>query len=131
MDELVTIAPDALNVFDRGYVDYKKWDEYCGAGIRFVSRLKENALVDIIEQHSIAGTDMTESTVLLGNPKTTKMKHPLRLIHTRDSEGNQIIIVTNDFSLDAFEISEIYRLRWQVELFFKWLKQLYINNSLP
>lgn len=119
LDELVTIAPDALNVFDRGYVDYKKWGEYCGAGIRFVSRLKENALVDIIEQHSIAGTDMTESTVLLGNPKTTKMKHPLRLIHTRDSEGNQIIIVTNDFSLDAFEISEIYRLRWQVELFFK------------
>ena len=123
LDELVTTDPDALNVFDRGYVDYKKWDEYCGASIRFVSRLKENALVDIIKQHSITGTDMTETTVLLGNPKTTKMKHPLRLIHTKDSEGNQIIIVTNDFSLDAFEISEIYRLRWQVELFFKWLKQ--------
>jgi hypothetical protein len=123
LDELVTTDPDALNVFDRGYVDYKKWDEYCNAGIRFVTRLKEGALVDVIEQHPIAGTNMTESTVTLGNPKTTGMKYQLRLIQTRDGEGNPIIILTNDFSMDVFEISEIYRLRWQVELFFKWLKQ--------
>lgn len=123
LDELVVVDPDALNVFDRGYVDYKKWDEYCEAGIRFVTRLKENALVEIIEQRPIAGTNMVESIVLLGAPEKTRMKHRLRLIHTRDSEGNLIIILTNDFDLDAFEISEIYRLRWQVELFFKWLKQ--------
>jgi hypothetical protein len=123
LDELVATDPDALNVFDRGYVDYKKWDEYCQAGIRFVTRLKEGSLVDVIEQRQITGTDMTESTVILGNPKTTRMKFQLRLIQTRDSEGNPIIILTNDFSMDAFEISEIYRLRWQVELFFKWLKQ--------
>lgn len=123
LDELVVVDPDALNVFDRGYVDYKKWDEYCEAGIRFVTRLKENALVEILEQQPIAGTNMTESIVLLGAPKTTKMKNQLRLIHARDGEGNQITILTNDFNLDAFEISEIYRLRWQVELFFKWLKQ--------
>jgi len=123
LDELVVVDPDALNVFDRGYVDYKKWDEYCEAGIRFVTRLKENTLVEIIEQRPIAGTNMVESIVLLGAPEKTRMKHRLRLIHTRDSEGNLIIILMNDFDLDAFEISEIYWLRWQVELFFKWLKQ--------
>jgi hypothetical protein len=123
LDELVVKDPDALNVFDRGYMDYGKWDEYCDAGIRFVTRLKENALIEILEQELIADTNMTENIVLLGNPKTTRMKHRLRLINTRDSEGNQIIILTNDFKLDAFEISEIYRLRWQIELFFKWLKQ--------
>ena len=51
------------------------------------------------------------------------MKHPIRLIETVDTEGNPFIIVTNDFELTADEISTIYRNRWQIELFFKWMKQ--------
>nr|MDA8221283.1 IS4 family transposase [Desulfitobacterium hafniense] len=46
MDNLVVVEKDALNVFDRGYLDYKKFDNYCATGIRFVSRLKHNALVE-------------------------------------------------------------------------------------
>jgi hypothetical protein len=125
MDELINTASDALNVFDRGYVDYKKWDVYCEQGIRFVSRLKANAIVNVITSRAIQTNDIliTESIVVLGKPNATRMSHPLRLFETRDSQGNMIIIVTNDFSLDALEITEIYRLRWQVELFFKWIKQ--------
>ncbi|HWQ71009.1 MAG TPA: IS4 family transposase [Desulfitobacteriaceae bacterium] len=51
MDDLVVDEKDALNVFDRAYVDYKKFDAYCENGIRFTSRLKENALIEVIEEY--------------------------------------------------------------------------------
>lgn len=75
------------------------------------------------ELFQINSSFVTESTVLLGKPQTTQMKHSLRLFKTHDSQGNPVIIVTNDLCMDALEITEIYQLRWQVELFFKWIKQ--------
>lgn len=51
------------------------------------------------------------------------MEHPLRLVECLDSEGNRVMMITSDFHLDAVEISELYRNRWQIELFFKWIKQ--------
>ena len=125
LDELVNTDKDVLNVFDRGYVDYKRWDDYCEQGIRFVSRLKANAIIDVVKSGVIQvnGSAITERTVVLGKPQTTQMQHPLRLFETHDSQGNPVIIVTNDFGMDALDITEIYRLRWQVELFFKWVKQ--------
>lgn len=124
MDELVILADDVLNVFDRGYVDYEKWDDYCERGIRFVSRLKSNAIIHVLEEKSMqTGHDLSEKIVLLGNPYTNQMTHPVRLIETLDKDGNKFLIVTNDLELPITEISDIYRLRWQVELFFKWIKQ--------
>lgn len=125
LDELINIDSNVLNVFDRGYVDYKSWDDYCEQGIRFVSRLKENAIIDVIKSEEIQtnGIFIKQSVVVLGKDKITKMRNPLRLLQTHDSQGNPVTIVTNDFSLDALEITEIYRLRWQIELFFKWIKQ--------
>lgn len=124
MDELVVAAKDALNVFDRGYVDYARWDEYCKQGIRFVSRLKCNATVYVREVKSLAAKQgLTEQIVLLGNPYTTQMTHPVRLLETRDIHGSPVVIVTNDLTLPAAQISDIYRKRWQIELFFKWVKQ--------
>lgn len=123
LDELLITDPNALNVFDRGYVDYRKWDDYCDAGIRFVTRIKENFIVNVIDEKLVDGANMTESIVILGNPKTTRMKHQLRRIHTVDTKGNPVVILTNDFKMSALEISEIYRSRWKIELFFKWIKQ--------
>lgn len=123
LDELLIADPDALYVFDRGYVDYKKWDDYCDAGIRFVTRIKENFIINPIDEKPVDGTNMTESTVILGDPKTTIMRHQLRLIHTVDTNENPVVILTNDFKMSAREISEIYRSRWKIELFFKWIKQ--------
>jgi transposase len=123
LDELLVTDPNALYVFDRGYVDYKKWDDYCDAGIRFVTRIKDNFIINIIDEKPVDGTNMTESIVLLGDPKKTIMRHQLRLIHTVDSKGTPVVILTNDFKLSALEISETYRSRWKIELFFKWIKQ--------
>lgn len=125
MAALVWRDSNAINVFDRGYIDYKKFDAYCENGVRFVSRLKKNAAVETVKECSVksSGHITSDRVVYLGKEGTTKMKHPIRLIETVDTEGNPFIIVTNDFELTADEISTIYRNRWQIELFFKWMKQ--------
>ena len=124
MDELVVEDADAMNVYDRGYVDYKKFDRYCENGIRFTTRLKENAIVEIIEEYPINPNSpvLKDQRVYLGNNQT-KMEHPLRLIEVLDTQGERVVIITNDFGLKVEAIGDIYRYRWQIELFFKWIKQ--------
>lgn len=125
MDQLIVDEEGALNVFDRGYVDYKKWDDYCQNGIRFTSRLKDNAIIDVLEEFPLkAGSPVKkDQKVRLGKAGVNQMNHEVRLVITEDLEGKPIVIVTNDFNLSAEEISDIYRYRWKIELFFKWIKQ--------
>lgn len=125
MDHLIVRSPEALNVFDRGYLNYKKFDEYCDEGIRFVSRSKSNTIYTVLEELPVEPNTpfIREAVVRLGNPSTYQMRHPLRLIETMDREGNRITIITNDMKMSPQEISDVYRYRWQIELFFKWCKQ--------
>jgi len=124
MDELVVEDEDAMNIFDRGYVDYKKFNQYCASGIRFTTRLKENAIIEVIKEHPVKPNSpiLKDQRVYLGNNQT-KMAHPVRLIEVLDTKGERIVIITNDFELKAEAIGDIYRHRWQIELFFKWIKQ--------
>ncbi len=123
MDELIINEEGAINVFDRAYVDYKKFDDYCQKGIHFVSRLKKNALVEVTEEVKPGGKIKKDSIVRLGKKGFNQMEHLVRLIETKDSEGKPVTIITNNFTLSAAEISDIYLYRWQIELFFKWIKQ--------
>jgi len=112
MGRLVVEEKGCFNVFDRGYVDYKKFNDYCEKGILFASRLKKKALVEVLKELPVTPGSkiiIKESIVILGKDGFTKMNHPLRYIETEDSEGNPIIIITNDFKLSAEEIGDIYR----------------------
>ncbi|GIM44726.1 IS4 family transposase ISDha2 [Collibacillus ludicampi] len=122
MDSLIDDS-EAIYVFDRGYVDYKKFDDYCRRGIGFVTRLKDNATFYLLESQVLHESPVLADTkVLLGSPQKP-MDHVLRLVEAKDSQGNDIRIITNCFDLSAEEISDIYRTRWAIELFFKWMKQ--------
>ena len=116
MDKLIIEEEDVINVFDRAYIDYKKFDEYCEKGILFVSRLKKGALVEVVKECPLTpGSKIKKDrTVILGKEGTTKMRYPLRCVETEDMEGNAIVIVTNVFKQSAEEIGDIYIHRWQI-----------------
>jgi len=124
LEFLIVEDEDALNVFDRGYLHYKQFDDYCGKGIRFVTRLKNNACVAVLRELEVDEESVIEEDLIvrLGKGKN-RMEHDLRLVITNDTEGRAVMILTNDFNITAEEIGVIYRYRWQIELFFKWIKQ--------
>ena len=127
LDALIETDKDALHVFDRGYYNFEKFDFYCQNGIRFVTRIKSNTNVHVIEELPVDPSSpiTRDAVVKIGN-----MKNPLRLVETVDSKGNKVSIVCNDAKINAQEISDLYRTRWQIELFFKWVKQHLVLKRL-
>lgn len=123
LSEMVT-DEGVTYLYDRAYVKYKEADKQTLNGIYFVSRLKSNAVITVIEENKITeGSKVLEDTiVVLGNNKT-KMKTKVRIILVVDERTQkEFYIVTNRFDLTADEIGELYKLRWKIELFFKFIK---------
>lgn len=120
LDALIAKEKDVLHVFDRGYFDFDKFEHYCEHDILFATRIKSNTVVHVIEELPVtpASPITREAIITIG-----RMKHPLHLVETTDTKGNEISIVCNDGRKSGEEISQIYRTRWQIELFFKWVKQ--------
>lgn len=126
MEELIEIDADAIHLFDRGYVDYKQFERIISEDVRFITRLKKNAKIEVLyeQQPDPENLIFKDQEVFLGDEQNgTKMTHPLRLIETKDGEGNSVVIVTSGFDLSAKEIGDLYRYRWKIETFFKWMKQ--------
>ncbi|MCY0896766.1 MAG: IS4 family transposase [Alicyclobacillaceae bacterium] len=117
--------PNVMYVFDRGYLDLERLDDYCDRKIRFATRLKENATYEVVCDPYDDLDDpriIRDTWVRLGS-QTKVMRHLVRRIETQDSTGNRIVILTNDLFAPALERTELYRHRWQMELFFNWMKQ--------
>jgi putative transposase len=113
-------------VFDRGFTDYAWWKSLSQRKIRFVTRLKRKTPHAVQERRNVAWKKnvTSDQTIRLQGKKAEACGLVLRRIGYRDPEtGKHFVFVTNDFDLAATTIAKIYRQRWQIELFFKWIKQ--------
>lgn len=119
-----TYDKEAMYVFDRGYVDYERFDRMTDDGLFFVSRLKKNAITRTIESFQLPNdSSVTKDEMVYLGTTQNRAENVFRLIEVFDTKENTLRLITNRFDLSADEISEIYRSRWAIELFFKWLKQ--------
>lgn len=123
LEELLDFEKGVINVFDRGYSCYELFDKITKAEGLFVTRLKENAATWIVEDYPVDGNLVKVSDVRLGNSYNYKTKYLYRYIELIDEEGKTLRFLTNIMDLPPEQVTEIYRLRWQIELFFKWIKQ--------
>lgn len=120
------LPQQSIVVFDRGYTDYTWYNLLNDNGIFFVTRQKTNATYNIIERRQVSKKQglTCDQTIKIKGAKTSECPIPLRRIGYRDPEtGKHYIFLTNNFKLAAKTIADIYKSRWQVELFFKWVKQ--------
>jgi len=126
LDQLLP-EPGAFYIMDRGFLDFERLYRFHQAGSFFVTRGKSNLKVQRRYSHPVdrgTGLICDQTVFLTGFYSHQGFEAPLRRIRFKDPEtAKTLIFLTNNFALPAFTITELYRCRWQVELFFKWIKQ--------
>jgi IS4 transposase len=116
--------PSYTYVFDKAYIDYQKFDEFIEEDIYFVTRAKKDSQIEIIRSQPLNDNDkeaniLKDADISLGNDVSgTKMKNEMRLVRVKT-----IDILTNRFDLPPDLIAQLYKKRWDIELFFKWVEQ--------
>jgi IS4 transposase len=126
LDQL-PIEPGAFYVMDRGYVDFRRLYRFTTGAAFFVTRGKRN--LDCTrrarrEVDKATGLRSDQTIVLAGLKSSRSYPVPLRRIAFYDAEHQRrLVFLTNNFGLPALTIARLYQCRWQVELFFKWIKQ--------
>lgn len=124
------VQPGGFYVADRGYADYSMFREFDEQGARFLIRIQENAAYEIERENRLLPADVAAGVVRdltirrLGTAKhNSLLKSPLRIVEVRGSDPGQTwILATNAHDLSAELIKIAYHYRWQIELFFRWLK---------
>jgi hypothetical protein len=126
----IPLEPGATYVFDLGYYSFCWWGTLDAAGCRFVTRLRKNSPTDVIEERVVLkdGPILADRIVRVRARLGHTRKHPfrdrnLREIHVVIETGKTLRLVTNDLVSPAEVIADFYQARWEIELFFRWIKQ--------
>lgn len=124
---MINFPKGSIVVMDKGYNDYQWYKQLNDKGIIFVTRLKKNAKYRVVKRHGVLkkkGVRSDQTIEFAGLQTAKKCPIQLRRIGYRDATtGKHYVFLTNNFKLSARTIADIYKARWQVELFFKWIKQ--------
>jgi hypothetical protein len=123
----IHFAPGTVVVDDRAYNDYRLFAKWTEAGVFFVTRMKDNAAFEVVEERPVPHLRniLRDQTIrLTGISAQDKCPHRLRRIEAlREDTGEILVFLTNHHQLGASTVAAVYKERWQVELFFKALKQ--------
>lgn len=123
------ITAGATYVFDLGYYDYGWWAKLDAAGCLIVTRLKVNTKLQVVAEKAVAkGSNILSDCIghlpqRLARNRNNPFQDPVREIRVRIATGKVLRILSNDLDLPAHKIADLYKRRWQIELFFRWVKQ--------
>lgn len=124
---LLRLAAGSIIVMDRAYNHYQQFSAWIAQGVFFVTRMKENAVYTVIERRAVPqnrNIRSDETIRLTGVNAASKCPYDLRRIVVWDEDNQrEIVLLTNHLEFGATTLAEVYRERWQIELFFKALKQ--------
>jgi Transposase DDE domain/Domain of unknown function (DUF4372) len=127
--QAMPIAPGATYVFDLGYYDYAWWKKLDDAGCRIVTRFKSNTPLSVIEALPVPGDGAILSDRLgwlparQGSGRKNPMRQAVREVCLKLDSGKVLRILSNDLDAAAQDIADLYKRRWAIELFFRWVKQ--------
>jgi len=133
----LSFAKGSIVVEDRAYTDYKWFCQLQENGTFFVTRQKTNAVYTVTERRQVNKNQglCSDQTIMLSGPKGQLCPHLLRRIGYRDPETKKhYVFLTNNFKLSAKTIADIYKERWNIEIFFRFIKQnlkikAFVGNS--
>jgi len=123
------VEPGATYVFDLGYYDYAWWAELDAAGCRIVTRFKSNTPLEVVEELAVSpGSNILSDRIGFLPARQAKsrrnpMQDAVREVRITTDTGKVLRILSNDLDASAEEIADLYRRRWAIELFFRWIKQ--------
>jgi putative transposase len=122
----LTLPKGSIVAVDRGYIDYQWFDQLNRSEIYFVTRAKKNMRYAVRNRKPVVrGQGITsDQTIVLTSLRGQSYPRTLRRVGYQDPQtGKHYFFLTNNFTLAAKTIADIYKARWQIELFFKWIKQ--------
>ena len=128
--QAMPIEPGATYVFDLGYYDYAWWARLDDQGCRIVTRFKRNTALAVIEELPVKpGSPILSDRIGFlpqrqGSGRRNPLHHAVREVRVMTDTGKLLRILSNDLDASAQEIADLYKRRWAIELFFRWVKQV-------